>query len=338
MNKTKRTNKRKTNFSKNGGTRRHKRPLVVQTYNSPTSTSSNSGYNTPPRRTIPVNARPVRPRRVPRGPASGTIPFPLFTLNQPDSPTSVTHINDPPFGRRYGGNKKKSRKRKIYGKGLAASRMVMNYMDQNTPPKPTSLHTPPERHFIDRSLSSPPNDIESLGSMNKLNYFNPIKTSFNSDNNSTNSSYDSLAGFPIDEELDKFIEENELNKDIPISNSPLGYVTSPRRVVTQREYSPLPPGKEVRSVSAPTYIRTSPAHDHNNNYNNNNYNNNNNTTYIRTSPAYNKKKPIIKSNSFQEYMDNIGPYAEGRPIKFGGKKRKTKRKKCKQKRNTRKFI
>jgi hypothetical protein len=311
MNKTKRTNKRKTNFSKNGGTRRHKR--VVQTYNSPTSTTGNSGYNTPPRRTIPVNARPVRPRRGQRGPASGTIPFPPFILNQPGSPKSVADIG-------YGGNKKKSRKRKMYGKGLAASKMIIDYMEPSSPPIQRS-NSPPIPHTMNRSLSSPRNDIESLGSMNKLNYFNPIKTSFNSDNNSTNSSYDSLEGFPIDEELDKFIKENELNKDIPISNSPLGYVGLPRVIVTQREYSPLPPGKEFRSVSAPTYSQNS--------------------------PAYNKKKPIINSNSFQEYMNKpisnsfqeyMGKIREGGPIIFGGKKRKTKRKKCKQIRKTRKFI
>lgn len=298
MNKTKRkTNKRKINFSKNGGTRRRKR--------SQSRTQAEEGYISPiDQPTRPVNGRPVRPRRRPiHVPASRTIPFPPFIVNQPGSPKSVADIE-------YGGNKKKSRKRKMYGKGLAASKMIIDYMEPSSPPIKRS-NSPPIPHTMNRSLSSPRNDIESLGSMNKLNYFNPIKTSFN-DNNSITSSYDSLASQFSDYELEDVLQKNELN-NIAIRHSPLGYVGLPRVIVTQREYSPLPPGKEFRSVSAPTYSQNSPS-------------------YKKNNRMMKQSKTIPDMNT---YMRNLPQ----KPITFGAGNRKSKKIRCKKQiRKTRKFI
>ena len=310
MNKTKRktnkrktnkrkTNRRKINFSKNGGTRGRKRSQ---------SLTQEEGYISPiDQPTRPVNARPVRPRprrRPIHVPASRTIPFPPFIRNQTGSPKSVADIE-------YGGNNKKYRKRKMYGKGLAASKMIIDYMDEQPFSKPSSS-SPPRQHYMDRSLSSPQNDIESLGSMNKLNRFNPIKTSFNNDNNSITSSYDSLASQFSDYELDNAIRQNEFNENVTFSHSPLGYVGVPRTIVTQREYSPLPPGKEFRSVSAPTYSQNS--------------------------PSYNKNNRIKSSKTIPDMNTYLRTLPQ-KPITFGAGNRKSKKIRCKKQiRKTRKFI
>jgi len=196
---------------------------------------------------------------------------------------------------------KRNTNKKFYGKGLTISRAVDSYLQsqQNNSPLPRNSSSLPPRQF---NMMRDDGDIETGYRPGSPVIVEEIPRQH---------SYSSLNSNNSDDELLNYTFEINRNSPDHMSLSTILPRPGPNSIIVQqRPYSPYGKIKsqiEERPASALSYFNPKK-----------------------------KSKPIKKSNSFQEYMQKIGSYKNQRPPTFGGKKRKTKRKKCKRKRNTRK--